>query len=1443
MKEENNEFEIRAKRMKKSKKNRIEDPKRSDILMAERSLKNKTLSRTNIYYKGTIVLNQILKIRQINDPEYEASIFAFFTDLLSRGLFLQANIVKCLKTLLDNNPNNFDNFLNATFLTARYKKTVRVQRNRDKRKIIPKKKSTNKKEKEKLEEEDVKNEQKELEEEFVLIPSELDEPDLESQATVFLNVLVRVISKDCEKWIIQHKLPLYKLFFLIILHLSSDKPEDRNLVHELLVRLAHRKSKPLHPGKNYIKTVNITSNMQYRVYSINSLKYVEGISNNFSEFTMPILDLIKIFMERFEIKTKAVFLKISKFFNKHFDTLHKSIGEEGINNFFELMFIISQQCFKVEFLYNDLINFWNGILNVQGNDKEDVITRKANILSLIYKFLLEKLSKEIQNTEKERKEIKEILKSQTIEHIRSNTNTDLTSNTINKSESSDFDDFEKIDIIEKSEKSSGSGSDSKEKSEKSEKSGSSESSGASSSSSKSSSSSSSSESESESESSPEIMLDGDLPSGVSLSDKEKENEKEKSTSESNSEKEDEEKEKEDEEKEKEKEKKEKNKKKETIKKDEDKKPIGEVKKNKKDKKDENQDEDEDVQDQQKKEKKEEELDTNKKDTLPKPDKTDKTDKKVKKVKKVKKAKKKKNKTKKPIKKRDYDLLEHIKLIFLILSRNNPKFTVEYLIKNLTIFPEPPKDINEYLQWINTKNDEITPYHNASLFVLDEIIYENDQEVIPYLPILIQHLIVYDLNVEILRETKEKLLSFLINSLGIRYSTNEESFMESTEALYRNYIDPCTQLVLKENPKLKFVSTDSFEKIKTIRAITNLPLKNGQSQGSISVPDLDNLPDIDKQSLPNIDLNIPLPETKMEIETVIDEFDKTKYPFEHKVNKISKILINFNGNLYDQWGQIALNCAIKTSYQNIAINSLKAFYTVQQEYNPTLLKFLSAITITSLDQNVHIYKTLIDIIEKIIKLKSNTFKGIGEWIILANLSSSLLFINQSEIFEKGLQFLNLIFKNNKLKKKQIANAMVQIWKHQVTKQDSFMAKDPRNDKEINFAPEQIININKKQNEEEEEEEEEEKEKEKEEKENDNNDDDDEDENDDDKKSEEENSKEKSKDNSDEEDSESEKETKKKKKNRKRVSKKKKKKKKKKEDPLPIIKKTKPSQPKVIPLIQVQELPQIKFTGNIIPIDLQIIRTIFKGFSLEKLINPTLELVINLIESFSDHFTTGNNFLLSSILLMIASKHLTNLPKEQEQANLLLNRLFNLKLNITNQTITVFKQVFEFKDETQFLKQFFHAYSKLFSGELQFSFGINSLLHLLKYSDTDNINLKTIWLKMIIWLFSSYGLIWTSVEFLNMLNTCKYYGYSEDENLNTVANKCYSLLVIFAHDINNKNFSNFVTSIPNLQQLRKSTKKFDNSQISIFLSDNIEEMIYKDQGVFKNTFKNLVTFLMK
>eukprot|EP01155_Anaeramoeba_flamelloides_P017626 Anaeramoba_flamelloidesa567912_60.p1 GENE.a567912_60~~a567912_60.p1 ORF type:complete len:528 (-),score=140.99 a567912_60:117-1544(-) len=455
MKEENNEFEIRAKRMKKSKKSRDEDPKRSDILMGEKSLKKKTISRSLIYYRSTIILNQILKIRKINNPEYEAKIFSFFNDLLSRGLFLQPNIVKCLKTLLINNPNNFDNFLNGTFLTSRYKNAVRVQRYRNKRKIVPKK-QTKKKKKENDEE---KKEAEVEEAEFVLLPGELDEPDLETQATVLLNVLVRVISKDCERWIIQNKLPLYKLFFLIILHLSSDKHEDRNLAYELLFKLSQRKNKPLHPGNDFKKTINITSNMQYSVYTINSLKYIEGISNNFSEFTMPILDLIKIFMVGFELKTKAVFLNICKYFNKHFEHLSKTIGNEGINNFFELMFAISKQCFKHELLYNDFIEFWNGILNVKGNNKEDVTTKQVNILSLVYKFLLEKLSKELQSPENEKKEINQILKSETIENIRSQPSVDLTSNTVNKTDSEDSDRIEKSESSsDNSEKSSGSGS-------------------------------------------------------------------------------------------------------------------------------------------------------------------------------------------------------------------------------------------------------------------------------------------------------------------------------------------------------------------------------------------------------------------------------------------------------------------------------------------------------------------------------------------------------------------------------------------------------------------------------------------------------------------------------------------------------------------------------------------------------------------------------------------------------------------------------------------------------------------------------------------------------------------------------------------------------------------------------------------------------------------------
>ncbi|KAJ6252856.1 hypothetical protein M0813_13718 [Anaeramoeba flamelloides] len=811
------------------------------------------------------------------------------------------------------------------------------------------------------------------------------------------------------------------------------------------------------------------------------------------------------------------------------------------------------------------------------------------------------------------------------------------------------------------------------------------------------------------------------------------------------------------------------------------------------------------------------------------------------------------------------------MIFLILSRNNPKFTLDFLINNLTQFENPPKDMAEYLQWINTKKHEIKPYQNASLIVLDEIIYENDQEIIPHLPILIQHLVVYNLNVEILKETKEKLLSFLINSLGIRYSTNEETFNKSTNVLYENYMDPCTQLVLKENPKLKFLGTDSIEKVKKIKTITNLPLKN--TQANLSIPDLDNLPDLDTQTLPlpdltmpeigqglpltETDLNIPLPEIEIEkeseIDIEIDEFDKIKYPFEHRINKISEILINFNKDFFDQWGQIAFNCAIKTPYQNIAINSFKAFYTIQQEYNPTLIKFLSAITISSLDQNVHIYKALIDIIEKIIKLKSNTFKGLDEWIILANLSSSLLFINQSEIFEKGLQFLNLIFQRNKLKKIQIANGMIEIWQYKIIDQDNLILEDPRNDKEINLTPEQIININQKVNEDvDQEEEEEEKES------------DDDNEGNEDEKSEDEDEDEKSKDkekgkgkseegsssvgdesdDEDSEDSDSEKKTKKKtKKTKKKKKKKKGKRNKKKEEPLPIITKTKPSEPKVLPLIQVDELPKIKLGGGIRPIDLQMIRTIFKGYSSENLIKPTFELVINLIESFGDQFKTGNNFLLSSMLLMLASKYLTMEPKEQNEANELLNKLHNLQLKVINKIITIFKRVFEFKDETQFLRQFFNAYSKIFSGKLQFSFGINSLLHLLKFSDTKKLLLKTIWFKMLIWHFANYGLIWSNPEFLHILNTCKYYGYSKDTHLSQVAHKCYSLLVVFANDIKSKDFSSFITHIPNIKRLRKSTKKFDNSQISVFLLDNIDEMKYKDQNHFTDSLKNLISFLMK
>ncbi|KAJ3451826.1 hypothetical protein M0812_03581 [Anaeramoeba flamelloides] len=256
---------------------------------------------------------------------------------------------------------------------------------------------------------------------------------------------------------------------------------------------------------------------------------------------------------------------------------------------------------------------------------------------------------------------------------------------------------------------------------------------------------------------------------------------------------------------------------------------------------------------------------------------------------------------------------------------------------------------------------------------------------------------------------------------------------------------------------------------------------------------------------------------------------------------------------------------------------------------------------------------------------------------------------------------------------------------------------------------------------------------------------------------------------------------------------------------------------------------------VPIDLQICRILLKGFTRVELRNTTLDLMINLLSGYDQTFTSGNNYLLASIFLILAIQKLASKKVLVQQ---IVKRLSDLKIDFAKNVIFYFSKVFEFKDDQQFLKAFFKVYSKCFAGERQFAFGVNTFLMFLRECPASDTRFRTLCMRTLRWFLASYGNIWTNNEFLNLLNYALLFGYSEDQELAEYSDKCYSMLLVFAPELEISEFPSLLGKAPTLEKIKLENKQFDKSKILVFIEKNNNLMKFTQEKVFKDAFKKFM-----
>eukprot|EP01155_Anaeramoeba_flamelloides_P018683 Anaeramoba_flamelloidesa571169_12.p1 GENE.a571169_12~~a571169_12.p1 ORF type:complete len:193 (+),score=38.48 a571169_12:3-581(+) len=177
------------------------------------------------------------------------------------------------------------------------------------------------------------------------------------------------------------------------------------------------------------------------------------------------------------------------------------------------------------------------------------------------------------------------------------------------------------------------------------------------------------------------------------------------------------------------------------------------------------------------------------------------------------------------------------------------------------------------------------------------------------------------------------------------------------------------------------------------------------------------------------------------------------------------------------------------------------------------------------------------------------------------------------------------------------------------------------------------------------------------------------------------------------------------------------------------------------------------------------------------------MIKLVSSFDQIFTNGNNYLLSTIFLILSMKKLNS---EKSSVKKILSQLDQLDIQFAKKAIFYFTKVFELDDEHRFLKAFSKVYSKCFAGKRQFIFQIHTLLMFLSECPLNDNRFRILSFRILPWVTACYGNIWSNAEYLQLLNFALLFSFSQDQELAEFANKFYSMLLVFSPELKLKHF---------------------------------------------------------